>query len=382
MKTIYKILIIVGLILTVTLGFYLVWSQLSSTPSTEPERGASGVDFPGSSDRPDDKSGNVADGNPPIEEGSLKKISELEVFDFWVVPGNSEIYYLTPEGKIYAAKQGPDTDLSLQAINALNVVSPSPNREKILASFGDPQSPQWAIFDSIDRVWRPLTGGILTATWGEDSDQIIAIVENKEGRNLVKIDIGQNPPASQTLINNLVFNDINLVFQSPQNLFLTEKPAYNYEGRVWRIDLKTLLINTFIDKEAGLMVDWSADRHFRFHYSLKNKFYVVDERDGRSFPGFFTTWPSKCVNQASTTYCFTPEEIPSQTKIPDDYLQRRFYSVDNLMALDQATGSWQSILESNVGTLPALDAYHPQYLNGSLYFVNRYDNSLYQLLLK
>ncbi|MCP6720112.1 MAG: hypothetical protein KJI72_02170 [Patescibacteria group bacterium] len=368
MKPIYKILIVSGIILIVSLGIYLGWRRFITPPT------------------PDEQTPQVESEIQQIitsEVGvELKKLSEETVFNSWVIPGTREIYYFTPEGRVFSAKAGPDLEISQQTINALNFTQVELEAKQVLASFGDPRVPQWGIFDVIDGVWRPLPSEIVNATWGVNNDKLIAVIKNENELNLVEVDLSRNPPAYETLIRDFRLKDIKMTHIPPDRLIISEAPSASYTGRIWQLDLTTLSFNLLIAPEQGLTTIWSGDKRFAFLFGADSGFLILNDNFQIALPTPFSTLPQKCNVSASKIYCFVPQNVPLDVNLPDDYLQKKFYSIDDLFALDIESGSVERILTSNTGGFPAIDAKNVQPLDDRLYFINRYDNYLYELKLR
>jgi hypothetical protein len=253
-----------------------------------------------------------------------------------------------------------------------------------LTAFGDPGSPQWAIFDVIDRVWRPLPQNTVNATWGANTNEIIAVIGNAGGYALVRMDISKNPPISKIIANNFNFKDVKLRFVPPEKLLMAERGSDFYSSRVWQVNLKDLSFNLIFSPSRGLLFDSTLDKSLFFKYSSADGGFEIIDRNLKTFvPVIFSTIPSKCdrnANASSTSiYCFGPQYFPDNVVLPDNYLEKSFLSVDNLYLLTPPAGDAQGVLLSGAGNIPALDAKNPFLDGGILYFINRFDGSLYSL---
>jgi len=388
MKPLYKILIIVGIVIIGVLLIYFGWKKLTAPPAAIPGPKETGT-LPLDRGKLEKGSGGAENNVPPSPDGgttaqgtvtasSLKKISENEVFDFWVIPSTGEVFYLTPAGKVFSAKEGPDLEISSQSIAALNSIEISPDGEKVLAAFGNPIEPSWGIFDSRDKVWRPLPSEITNATWGSKDTELIASIKNKSELNLAIVDLSKTPPAYNTILKDFRFKDIKLAFKSPNALLILEKPSTFYAGRLWRLDLKTLSLNLLLSPEKGLIFNWLNDQSAALKFSSPNNFFILGENFENLVPVFFSTLPSKC-SRFEPLYCFAPQNIPVDTTLPDDYLKRRFLSIDSLYSVDIVSEDVKLVFQSNKNGFPAIDGEHPTYREGSLYFKNRFDNGLYRI---
>lgn len=258
--------------------------------------------------------------------------------------------------------------------------------QKILAAFGSPASPQWAVFDVIDGVWRPLPADVVNAAWGANQNEIIAVSKSSGSYALVRMDISKNPIVRKIVLNDFYLDDVRLTFLPPNQLLIKELGTMSWNSRVWQLDLKTLSFNSIISPARGLVFGTSLDKSLFFVYSGSGlNFFIIDNKL-RSYPEvIFISLPSKCdraANSSSTlVLCFSPQDVPGGNSFPDDYLKRGFFSVDNLYSFSAGSGDVNTVLISNKNGLPAIDAKNPQSSGGKLYFVNRYDDSLYSLAI-
>jgi len=365
MKPLYKILIILAIIVVLAVTVYWLWGQIStpkkiiSPPS---------IQTPGSIQ--------PTEANKPAPQ----KISDRPIFNYWLSPETEEIFYLTPKGEVYNAKAGEDILYSSQTFSAINSIIPSPSAQEILMAFGDPRQPQWGIFDINDRTWRPLPADLLEATWADSDHNLIGLVKNQQNISLANIDLQSSPPKIKIIISDFRFKDIDLKWQAPDQLLIMEKPSASYRGKVWKLDLKTLSFQTLYGPELGLMLYHSQDNQYLFKYSLPYRFFAINNQKQFSLP---PTFPQKCDSYLNTIYCFVPSSLtlPDST-LPDDYFSRKTYSLDALFVNDLESGDMNQIFMSSQENIPAIDATNVRITpDGFLYFINRYDNYLYEFPL-
>lgn len=386
MKSSYKIVIVLALVLVLGIVVYLFWQKFTKIPEVQNNQVLENASLPvskkGSDIQRDEQNQKQLPEGGEVESLIVEKISELPVFDFWITEDTKEIFYLTPEGRVYGAKTGSDTEVSRETLEALNSIEISPKKLKLLAAFGDPHLPQWGIFDTIDKTWRPLPKNILNATWGVNDDELIAIALSESGeQNVERANLKKNPLSFQTLLRDFRIKDVKLLLRDQNTLLLIEKPSYAYKGRVWNVDLKKGTIRVFLGPEAGLMAQWNeAKTAYTYYSSEGSRFYTFNEILKRGIPSFFSTLPLKCAVFTSSTYCFVPQNISSFVKLPDDYLQRKFYSQDSLFRVDHDTLETEEVFSYGGGS-QIFDGINPRHLDGYIYFVNRYDNLMYRIKL-
>lgn len=374
MKPLYKILIALGtLILLGAAGYFIWWLFIAQPMPTE---------TPASDVLPGDVTGN-APSTSTASQGSaypvIRSLSDNAVFNYWRVGETGEIYYLTPEGRVYAVKEGPDLEISKQTISALNRVEPSRDGRRLLASFGNPLAPQWGIFDTADSVWRPLPSQITNAGWGRTSSELVATVVSGNDTNLSFVDIAKTPPTYTVLVRDFRIEDAVFSLLNQNELLIVEKPSAEYAGNAWRFNFANRAFTRAFAPAQGLTIAVSPSGAATYLFETIEEFSIGDAAFANRLTGLFTTLPSKCADYASTTYCFVPQNPPSKTVLPDDYFMRKFYSIDSLYRVDLATGAIDLIVLAGEQEYDA-DSVHAT--ENALYFINRYDNLLYKLEIK
>lgn len=367
------IIIIIGLII------YFVWSAIAtpapetpSNPNLNLPIAPSGDNLPGQN-----QNNSSSTGATP----TLTKISENPVFDYWVDLQTQEIYYLNPDGQVFSAKKGADLQITQQKLSALNFIELSPSGQRVLAAFGDPRLPQWGIFDTIDKAWRPLPDNILNATWAGDSNTLIGFIKNDNNINLSTVGLTQGQPTYKILVKDLRLQDISVNLLTPNNLIISEKPSSDYPGRVWNLNTKDLSIHQLFSPENGLTLKTSRDKKMMFVFSKSGGFRMLNAATlSLTTPVPFSTLPSKCSPDSTTIYCFVPADDGfKNANLPDDYFKQKIHTQDTLYKIDIGSDDVSLIpLSLNTG---AIDAKNPLVNSGMLYFINQYDNSLYSLNL-
>lgn len=391
MKSYRKIIIIAAVVVVAGLAVYFIWNWLAASPAAPTTPAPSAPYFPlagltatstaGSSSAANASSSQAAGSGSAVPAGILTKLSDRPAAFFWTDPATGGAFYLDQNGIVWQAEPGQDAQITQQGIPAINFIKPSPDGQSVLAAFGDPRSPSWGIYDEIDQVWRPLPADILNATWGADSNTLIATESNGADINLVSLDLTQSPPKPRVLLNDFRFLDTNLDFLPPATLLISEKGDADYGSRVWSLNLKTLAINLIMGPLDGLEIEPAGSSTALLTYSQSNGFRILNSQTLQNLtPLPFVTLPVKCsTNSYPTVYCFVPTNAGfKDASLPNDYLERRVYSTDALYGIDLATGAAANIpLPTNA--IGKLDAKKPVFAGGNLYFVNRFDGYLYVL---
>lgn len=397
MKPIYRYIIIGTLAVLLVLGVYLLLRNLSAPAAPQaPAAGSQGASstLPVLPNTPSGPAGTNASSSVGAATGgaasaigvNLAKLSDTPAFAYWVLHDTGEVYYMTADGAVWSAKSGPDIDVSDQAIGTLDAVAVAPGGRKVLASFGDPNAPQWGIFDVIDKAWRPLPAEIENAAWGADDTQLVATVRNGPSTPLSFVDLTKTPPAYKTIIGDFNLQDVRFKFEAPQNLFIVEKATYAYPARVWLLNTKTLDFNLVVQPQKGLWVGWDRSGAGAFLFSPgSNTLSFADRNLGGQERIPLITFPGKCDSAASTTYCFVPNNIawerPASVMLPDDYLEKKLYTVDDLETFSTSTKEVGLVFGAPLSGIQSVDAADPEIAGTTLYFLNRYDGYVYSIHL-
>lgn len=396
MKPVYKyILAALGALLIV--GVYLLWGKFTSPI---PSDGTQPTPLPISSSTPQQNTGQNSTSTSQNNSGAdfhntnnqslinLTELSDTKALDYWILKDTGEVYYITPSGVIWTAKKGADIKISDNTMSAINEVFVAPGGKKILVSFGDPNNPQWGIFDVIDKVWRPLPNDIKNAAWGIDDSQLLVVTKNGQKTPLSFANIQKTPPEYKMIVSDFELNDVWLKFEAPQNIYITEKASFLYPSHVWRLDTKTLTFDLIIPAENGLWVNWDRENKNGFMFSPKNNDLFLSTTElSNSRVAPFITFPEKCDTntQNKLVYCFVPENIAwentTSISFPDDYFKKKFYTVDNILTLDTNTHELGIVFNSSLSSIKEVDAVNPEINNNTVYFLNRYDEKVYSLEL-
>lgn len=364
MKPIYKVLIAIVALAVVI--FVIIFVATSNTPTLP-------VIPPAPSSTPE-----IAAEEPAPQQKTFTKLSENPVLGFWTVTGTKEVFYVTPEGAVWSLREGLDVQASSQTFEAINGVWGSPNGTRALMAFGNPNNPRWAVFDAVDKVWKPLPETVTYASWSTTEDTVLAISESGDNRSLVSLNIAKNPPVTTVLFPRFSFRDVSFTATSPETFYMTERPSATYAGRVLKVDTKRKTVNTMLSPELGFTLSFSHDKTLAFKTAASQAFFILTNTLSFTAPIPLRTIPSKCDGVNGTiAYCFVPrEQVSSRAVVPDEFLTRVIATPDDLYAITVATGDFRKVFDDT--TAPAIHALRTVVLGETLYVFNAYDASLYE----
>jgi len=125
----------------------------------------------------------------------------------------------------------------------------------------------------------------------------------------------------------------------------------------------------------------SQDKTTALVFSSNGGFRILDAQTLSTLsPAPFSTLPSKCSPDSAVIYCFVPQGDNFRNAVlPDDYFEGKFYTSDSLYKINLGTDEITPVAIPQGGDKGPIDAENPITRAGNLYFVNRYDNSLYVL---
>ena len=391
--------IILALFIIIVLGAlaFFLWPEGEPAPEIPSGGAPAGGVLPQSSETPSlgTSSGNTSSDTslPSAQTGiatgpsrTLLRLSDVPVFDFWVHSDARNAYYLSSAGEVLIAQEGNDLTASPQTFSALNSLTPNRNGDRALVAFGNPTSPQWGIFDAIDKAWRPLPAGIITAAWGVGDTELIAIASSSgSGPALQIMDVSKNPPTRRILLPDFRFLDVTLSFIPPSSLYLTERPVASYPSRIWLLDTRTLAVNTIIQGDTSLAVRWSDDLKNAFFGNASTfRIYTNPNLTG-ALPVPFYTIPGKCAGETPTVACFVPfttDDIPANSSLLDATLMHKAFFDDTLYLADSVAESLEQIIISEYNDGKPIDAKNPRMAGEYVYFINAIDGFLYRFSIR
>ncbi|MEK7573923.1 MAG: hypothetical protein AAB514_00095 [Patescibacteria group bacterium] len=316
----------------------------------------------------------------------LKILSENPVFDYWVASSTQEIFYVSETGKIAKANSdSQDTFLSEQPIENLNFILPSPDSQKIIAAFGNPNQPQFSIFDLMNNSWSPLPLEIKSMAWSPEGKRVAAVISQNNQANLAIIDIAnylsgdtkQKDKAIKTIIKNISLKDLKIDWLRPDEIIFTDKPSSLVAGSAWRLNLSKLNFDEIISPGAGLIIKWLKDD---LGLKFQNQKSSLINWAGQTINDFsFMVLPDKCVLKSDFLYCFLFTPASPKTNWPDDYLQKSVYTEDDLYKFNLNNLTAPELVFESATEGKILDTSMTKLLGNQILFINRYDNRLYGL---
>ncbi|MCX6788373.1 MAG: hypothetical protein NTZ36_00625 [Candidatus Jorgensenbacteria bacterium] len=392
MKPIYKILITLVVIIIVIFLSYFLWTKFFAPKSVTPQEPGTGVIIT----PPSDNNGQTGGGdNPPggapgtstpttsnVDEYLFKKLSDKPALAFWVSVTGNTAFYVSESGVVMEAKDGEDSVVSKQPISNFISLEASPSGEKVILSFGSPSNIQLAIFDSVDKVLRPLPKEILNASWAGTDNQLVGVTQQNDVTLLSLINISKQPYTYKTLVTNFSIKDALFSTKSATEILISEKPSSHSLSGVWQLDTDTGVMTLVVSPALGSFIRWASGKDLMFKFASPNKFSILDRSFGEISPVLFTTLPNKCDGGLDVIYCFIPKDkgvFSNTNSMPDDYFMNNIFTSDDFYKISPSSGIESLIMAGGSGKIPVIDADNVSYANSSTYFINKYDNYVYAI---
>lgn len=341
----------------------------------------------------------------------LKTLS-VDQFAFFSVASDTSITAVGLDGKIFkVSSDGSSSPLSSSALENFISARFSSDAQKIIFSFGSPESKQFSVFDVTTRSWTPLANNTVAASWKPLSHTLTYATEKTGLKTVSSLDF-DSPKAKPQLIFSLRMEDIVLNWLTADKISIAQKSSGLVKGSVLVFDLKKKTFSSPATDVPGLSLAWdlSASRALEFFGSqtARGGDFRIISAGGETINKFqFITLPEKCLFipeamptstvVATSTKAKTPPplvQIPAeknivcavpanqadflQNIIPDEYYKRAFFTTDNIYGINLDDGTASILLSS---TNKSVDVQNPIIFGKKLFFLNRADNKIYSLPL-
>lgn len=326
---------------------------------------------------------NLENQEKDIIKDIIRKInSNSKVVNYWFY--QNDIFYLNQDSEVYKIEKNNQDKKISNFYEPMSFIKSyqSPNNEKILMAFNDPYSPQWLIFDNLDLTWRPLPENIIEANW-LNPNEIIAILRENNNYKLIKLDKNFN---SQTLINNFNFFDFYLYPLNEKNIIIQEKPSDNRpETKIFNLNLDNKEIKNIKINNNEILIK-PIDQNLLLRYDSSNNLIIDYLKNFEKIN--LKTLIDKCSFQINNNgyifYCF----IPANKFNFDQYYQKEIKTLDNKLIKIEIIKNNDKIEINNlkidltaITNKIKIDAFKIFSLNENIYFINNYDNNLYEISL-
>lgn len=394
-KKIVLILIIIGALLILVFGGYLIFrSQNSVNPNNSLPNGGLGINDNINSPTPTAIFGPLATINPNQQQ-DLQAITLGPILGFWPV-STTTIQYFTKDGFFEAnfANQPAKIEQKDLGVSFSNVLSVEPAKSnKVLIKYVASGSSQtsYSVLDIVTHALKNLDPNVKTATWSPDGNTLLFYYSDSplyyqegfvEHQYLGQMD--KNLANKKTLINFRAASDILLSWPTSTTIYISQKPSGVVKQTVLAFNPKTKVFKPFAE-ENGLILKWNNSGSYGLLFltgdngsspvlKLINKDAVIIG----TFPKL--TLPEKCVfsQKSPILYCAIPETLDGQAVWPDDYYMGAFNQEEAIYSINLQSLEAQPIIQEAAFEVQGISLSPDE---SHLIFYDKYSNKLYALVL-
>lgn len=341
------------------------------------------------------------------EKAILSLVAQNPALSYFVL-GQNDFLLAQPDGQIVEVTGGQAAVLSSQTIADLREIAFSSDGQKIIAVFGDLQSPQVSLFDTTSKTWQPLELHVPWVAWSPTGRKIAYFVNNGDVSTLTTLDVNDAKAKPQEILR-LHEQDLFAEWTASTSLLLKDRGTALVPSSLWRVDISKKTLFPVILDQIGLQALWEpkTNQGLSFTSGLGGRggaLSLVDNQGKSLLKLNFLALPSKCAFDASAApgptslassstalassspsanqnvlYCAVPNDTNrlKEEILPDNYEQKSLFTADSFMKVLLAGGALQKVFEP----AQSIDAINLRIVNGVLFFINRLDSRLYALSL-
>lgn len=380
-KRILKITAVVLVIIAIGAGIYFFWNWVNSkggvfgilnngtVPTTSIIETATENTAPAENTETETQT-------PEVVTQKLSILINSPVFEYWLGSKDNSLYFANLSGQLIKINSdGSRRMVSSQSLSNLHEINFSADGSLAVAEFNYPSLPTFSVFSASSTSWAPLPAGVVSAAFSPDSKKLAYI----DQAALKTLDLAAQ---KTTEIQKMSQVGLRMKWLKLNEVLLATDPSIESNGRLYSFDLTAKTLRTIIDGEFGLDVNWSKDGSIGIKLNNSEripKLTLIDDL-GVIIANFqFLTVPEKCLIDSSKIYCGVPKNIATGIALPDDYYKNKAYFLDDIYEFDLPTGKITKLFDGNE---VAIDARDLKLKDGSLLFINRYDDKVYSLSLQ
>lgn len=347
------------------------------------------------------------------------------------VNAQNVVVAIQPDGEVFSVMNGQTTIVNTSTVSGIISVDFSLDGKKALVSYGDPNDPQTEVYDVASNVWMALPAGMQSPQWSPVGGYTIAYLATTKSGGLALQTMDATSATSvkrgATTLLTLAATDLTLQWPMKAYFILSDKPTIISPGSIWAFNASAGTLTSLIYSVPGAESIWSTNAATPYgliffdsgpqgitRNLLLKSLYGAAPQEQMSF----LTLPSKCVfndemmpittstiaapssstptstkkpSKVATPIKTAPTSTPylalycgiprnsggfSSASLPDDYNMMSLFTSDDIYKINLATNAVNPIWSDQTQNM---DVSNMKIFNGTLFFVNRYDQKLYGL---
>lgn len=366
MKRVVKIIVFILIFASIAVGAYYLWAYYQDRSDSTPNIPINGDILPSPS---------------PINNGmKLQPLGGPELSGYFLK--NGVVIGVGLDGAVVSIHGREANPLNNATFNEeILEIIPSFNGEWFLEKWGSGKNPRFSLYNTPTNTWLPFTDlDLLAMDFAPDSSRLAYLEGTNRGVNLSIMDLIKKDESSgfvRNTVSSFALQDVELSWVTSDTIFISEKPSARVPGSLWQYTVSTKRLEPLMLEENGLWIKWDKSTGYgiKFSSAPNKQLTVVNTKGTPITESLLLTFPDKCVTTADTLYCAVPKTSLAGKDLPDDYLKHLFYTNDAIYKVDLKKGFTDRIFSS----FTTLDAVNLKIIENRLYFINRYNNQLYQI---
>ena len=403
MKRILIILSIIIIVAGVAVLFYLFTRTVSPMGTTP--LGQTGA-LPGAPTQQGSptQSGTTTGSSTPSRFGIISNDPAIAYY----VDARNNTTIIEPNGFIETITNGQGTVISSSGFQNIIGASFSYDGKKIIVLSGDQADPETSLFDLTTRSWTALPQGMQSPAWSPYSYQIGYLANAATGIESIDLLNAGVPNAKPSILMALNMQDAILRWPAKNTLVISDEPSAYTIGSAWLFNIAGKTLTPAVFEYPAMESIWSDATNtigLVFSGSSGNQGGQLSllSQSGGQENITFVTLPSKCVfseisalrpshhpradprrlpnhHQRSTFTARFPvtKRLYQSPASQTNTTKRSFSRADDFYEIDTANGGLNSVFSDPTQNLDATDL---AVFNGTLFFINRYDQKLYGISL-
>lgn len=375
MRKVILIIIILVIFAFVAVGGYFLWQYFTGgAPAVTPTGTASPIAVGGT------PSPILTTSPTVLPEGPLMAWGGPALAGYYLKNGTA--ISLGTNGQVVSIRGKGMVPLNNSTINeTLLGITPSFDGRWFLEKWGSNNSPRFSLFDTQNNNWTTFADLYFADMDFSPKESKVAYLEDAAGKvNLGIMDLSKptKDGFSRTTIDSFALQDAGISWISPDIILFHDKPSVRVPGSVWRYTISAKRLDPLITNVPGLWISWdkTASSGIKFVGKPQSSLEVINLKGEIVYTSPFLTFPDKCALAGKALYCAVPQTPPRDDNLPDAYLKRSFYTNDNIYEMDLASKQQTLIFANSPVKLDIIDL---RVDGQKMYFINRYDQKLYQL---
>jgi hypothetical protein len=339
--------------------------------------------------------------NSPVQSFNMTSIGPI--IDYFV-DAQGNVTAVQPSGEVIAVSGNRSSTISSNPIGNIISTSFSYDGKMLLVNYGDPGNPQSGVFHVASGTWTGLPQGLHSPQWSPSGYQIAYLNDPGTGASSLSILNAANIKSGIATLLTLSATNFSLQRITKNQFVLSDKPSAQTAGSSWLYSSQTKTLTPIAYETLGFESVWDDSTttiglaFFENPNSQKLGLRLIDAAGNDLHDLSFLTLPTKCLfnNETSSAvaatttaatatstaflYCGVPND-PSQlssAQLPDDYNDGALFTSDKIIKINTNTGELATLWN---GSTQSVDATDLKFANHTLYFINRYDQKLYSLVL-